>query len=391
MKSLDTDSRTIALRRVAPLVATWKGEIEVARTGTKDPIELDLLYWRGALKGADDHAEEGKLSERDHIIDVLQEQAEALDRQTEGSGMEFFKRATGQLIDTTEHLEEWITSLPDTPKTIDMKRSEVEKFAKEFPTLDRIKKKEVKRWCVKLMSEGGLKAKTINKNLSFIRSYWAFLESIEVVGDDYKPLHDLGIKAKKSKADDTVPFNPKDVVALRARAQQDGDVNLTDLIALGMWTGARIEELCSLEISDIVDGTIKIEDAKTPAGWREVPIHSKLRPTLDRLIKGRKNGYILAGLSKNKYDDRSNAIGKRFGRMKSDMGFRPRVEAFHSIRGTVATLLDNAGVPENVAASIIGHDVPTMTYGTYSGGPSIEVKAAALELIDYPEAQPDSI
>jgi len=51
---------------------------------------------------------------------------------------------------------------------------------------------------------------------------------------------------------------------------------------------------------------------------------------------------------------------------------------------TVATLLENAGVPENVAADIIGHDKPTMTYGLYSGGASLEVKREALERIDYP-------
>jgi len=50
----------------------------------------------------------------------------------------------------------------------------------------------------------------------------------------------------------------------------------------------------------------------------------------------------------------------------------------------VATILENAGVPENVAAAIVGHDIPTITYGHYSGGVSVVVKAKAMELIAYP-------
>jgi integrase len=56
---------------------------------------------------------------------------------------------------------------------------------------------------------------------------------------------------------------------------------------------------------------------------------------------------------------------------------------FHSIRKTVATILENAGVIENVAADIIGHDKPTMTYGLYSGGNSLAVKQAAIEELRY--------
>jgi hypothetical protein len=43
---------------------------------------------------------------------------------------------------------------------------------------------------------------------------------------------------------------------------------------------------------------------------------------------------------------------------------------FHSISKTVVTLLENAGVSENVAADIVGHEKPRITYGLYSGGPA---------------------
>jgi len=388
VKSLKTDSRTTALRRQAPLIATWKGEIEAARTGTRDPVELDILYWRDALKGVDNHAEEGEFSERDIILDVLQEQTEAMDKQADGSGMEFFERATGKRIGTTEHIDEWITSLHDKPKTKDEKRSDLENFAVSFQTLDKITKKQVKLWCVGLMHSEGKGLKTVNNHLSSMRSYWKYLQSVEVVSEDHEPFDNLKLanKATKNmKADDTIPFKPSVVVQLRSEAKNRNDLKLVDLITLGMWTGARLEELCSLKVDKVESDSFHIEDAKTPSGWREVPIHSKLKETMKRLIEDSEDGFVLSGLSNNKYEDRGNAIGKRFGHLKADMGFRPRVEVFHSIRGTVATLLENAGVPENVAADILGHDKPTMTYGLYSGGADLETKAAALEKINYPE------
>ena len=55
------------------------------------------------------------------------------------------------------------------------------------------------------------------------------------------------------------------------------------------------------------------------------------------------------------------------------------------IRKTVVTLLENQGVPEGVVADLVGHEKPTMTYGLYSGGATLETKAAAIEKLVYPE------
>jgi integrase len=56
---------------------------------------------------------------------------------------------------------------------------------------------------------------------------------------------------------------------------------------------------------------------------------------------------------------------------------------FHSLRNTVATVLHNAGVPEVEAAALLGHTVPTMSYGLYSGGLSLERLRQVAEAIRY--------
>jgi integrase len=91
---------------------------------------------------------------------------------------------------------------------------------------------------------------------------------------------------------------------------------------------------------------------------------------------------LLSDLSKNKYGDRSNAIGKRFGRLKTKQKFSSRY-VFHSIRKTFTTMLENAGVGENLAADIVGHEKPRITYGLYSGGASLEVMREAVKKVAY--------
>jgi integrase len=94
------------------------------------------------------------------------------------------------------------------------------------------------------------------------------------------------------------------------------------------------------------------------------------------------DAYIFKTLRNNKYGKRTDALGKRFGRLKEALGFGERY-VFHSIRKTVTTLLEQAGVAEGITADIVGHEKQTMTYGLYSGGTSMEQKTDAIKRIDY--------
>ena len=137
-----------------------------------------------------------------------------------------------------------------------------------------------------------------------------------------------------------------------------------------------------MKVHQVRDDHFSVEDAKTKAGWRDVPIHRELAKTMARLTECSKDGCVLSGLTVNKYGDRSNGIGKRFGKLKTALGFGP-AHVYHSIRKTVVTILENAGVPENVVADIVGHEKTTMTYGLYSGGVSLKVKRDALANLAY--------
>lgn len=398
-KGLETDEKPTAKRRAALLEVRWLAQIEAARKGSVDHIEKDALYWRKVLEDTPE-------DQRDIVIGLIADEAQGRidttmrrqgikderdprsDELPEiGEAQRFFDIATGKMVNLTEHLEEWLTTLENEPKTKDMKRSTVQRFAEKFPYVTDVRGKEVQRWVNSLSTEEDKKAKTIRRILSELRGYWAYLVSIEVIPNDHQPFIQLLVpkgNGRKAGSESWVPFTPADVIRLLQAAEARKDDTLSDLIRLAMWTGGRIESLCALKTDEVGDGFFDILHDKSEAGRRTVPIHSKLKPTMDRLLRNAKaDGYVLPGLTENKYGDRSDAIGKRFGRLKTTLGFTEQ-HVFHSIRKTVATLLENAGVPENVAADIIGHDKPTMTYGLYSGGANLEVKRLALEKIDYP-------
>jgi len=392
--SLHTSNKREAQSRAALFEARWRLEIERARSGTEhDPVEEEARFWRQALKEAHEHEKdaikEGIRQKAEDmfyaVVDPLEDPNEAFDQ---GKGKEadrFFDIAMGNIVRFDEHIDEWMATLANESKTKDMKRSTALKFSEEFLHVSDVTRKAVQRWATQQLQDGK-KAKTLRRILSELRSYWDFLVSIESAPEDSRPFDKLTLpKAGKGDGveDKRLPFTPVEVVQLLAGAVAGEDNDLADLIRLGMWSGARIEELCALKLDKVHEDHFEIEDAKTPAGWRLVPIHPKLSPVVERLREKGKDGYLLSGLTANKYGDRSNAIGKRFGRLKTALGFGDR-HVFHSIRKTVATLLENAGVPENVASDILGHEKPTMTYGLYSGGNALEVMREALRRIDYP-------
>lgn len=346
----------------------------------------------------------GSEAERELITDMIANEAERLlqapviragikderdprfdDLAAAEEAQRFFDVATGRAIKLDEHLEEWLATLNNEAKSKDMKKSSILKFTKDFPLVTDVKRKEVQRWANR-QAEGGKALATIRRSLSELRGYWSYLTSIEVVSENDLPFERLNL-AKPSKRDVVMKerraFAPADVVKLLNAAVDRKDTQLADLIRLGMWTGARLEELCALRVEKVGDGFFSVEDAKTPAGWRKVPIHSQLAATIKRLVEESDDKFVLSGLTLNKYGDRSNAIGKRFGRLKTDLGFG-ETQVFHSIRHTVAHQFKNAGVQEALAADILGHEHEQITFGTYASDQArLETLKPVVELLAY--------
>lgn len=407
VESLGTPDKVDAAIRAAPLLAKWKASIREAR-GATNALTEEALRWQKHLTtqasiddSMGDHQGTGSLE----LQDIIRERSVNIAK-TKGKDVAntFSGLAFGELTPTGIRQEEWKAQLDVIPKTKDQMEKDLPLLIKQFPSIEDITKSSVKKWIDDLRSKGKSTA-TLDRILCAARNYWKYLQSHDVVPVELTPFKgvlDLSkvaeTKAKKRGKVTNLPYERADVVKLWKAAESGWgarpkpDYELASLIKLGAYTGARIEELCSLKAGNIKKDAFYIGDSKTAAGIREVPIHSELKELVRSLLKitaedgttkdKSKDDYLLSGLTFNKYGDRSNAIGKRFGRLKETLCFDGS-HTFHSFRATVITQLEDAGVSENLAADIVGHEKPRITYGLYSGGASLDVKREAVELISY--------
>ncbi|PPC99528.1 MAG: hypothetical protein CTY35_03980 [Methylotenera sp.] len=377
-KSLETTSKKEARQRAAPLIALWKSQIDEAR-GNVGAVNSEALRWKGYLSTATD-------VELDVLEESLLDKAQSLINTIgKDEAVEFYQVAKGYKTPLDSNYQKWKEQIILVPKTRDQTVKDVDVFIKRFKTIEKVTKQEVRKWTDEILAQGS-SIGTVNRLLISARNYWKYLQKIDVASLDSEPLNLKGLipTVKKKNKKGYIPFEPSAVVRLWNAALAKGEQELADLIYLGAYTGARIEEICALQLKDVTDSSFNIIESKTNAGVREVPIHSQLTAIVKRLKDNSKDGYLLTGLTFNKYGDRSNNLGKKFGKLKTHLGFSSRLEVFHSIRKTLVTQLENAGVSEGVTADIVGHEKKTMTYGLYSGGNSLAIKKEALEKIQYP-------
>lgn len=277
-------------------------------------------------------------------------------------------------------------------KTIDQQQSKLEKLStyltKEGMPLDF---DTVSAWLDSLK----LASKTLTQYLLAGNVFWKWAMKHDIRWrDEFKDKanpfenHELPQTRGKERADrQRKAFLPKEIAKLHAAALAADHTTLADLILLGAFTGARIEELCQLRVEHLIkpDGidSFDIVDSKTAAGIRVVPVHPALSGIVERLKEDSKDGYLIPSDSKNKYGIRSDAFSKAFGRLKESHGYGAQ-HVFHSIRKTVITQLHRASVQGLLIAELVGHETGTVTFDVYSQGASSTQKLEAISQLSLP-------
>ncbi|ELI5719059.1 site-specific integrase [Vibrio fluvialis] len=143
---------------------------------------------------------------------------------------------------------------------------------------------------------------------------------------------------------------------------------------LGLYTGARLNELCQLYKEDVykqngiwvirIDDKLEGQSLKNNNSRRLVPIHEKLLSLgfID-YINAVQHERVFPTLKRER-DGFGTAASKWFGRFKTKLGFE-KGHDFHSFRHTVATQFKNKDVSPTLAAEILGHSQLNITYERY--------------------------
>lgn len=193
-----------------------------------------------------------------------------------------------------------------------------------------------------------------------------------------------------------------------------GDLRV--LFALGIYTGARLGDLCRLDWSAVASdlSVIVIRPGKTAATGKEVtvPLHPVLKTILSETQPARRHGPVLPDLGAT-YERDPSAVTKAVGRHFESCGIRLHrpgtgktvdhktgkkitkgravVEVgFHSLRHSFVTQAARQGVPLHVVQALAGHSSPEIQR-RYLHASSDDARRAVAALPDIMSAAPKAL
>jgi integrase len=250
---------------------------------------------------------------------------------------------------------------------------------------------------------------SVNKNLRIISSLLGWASTNGHLSGGVNPAAGIGIKQKKDAREERLPFEPSALSQIfSTKIYRPDHKSLHSyyfwLPLLGLFSGARLNELCQLDISDIKedggiyffdindngDKTLKNESAK-----RVIPIHSKLIEIgfLEYINEVKACGFdkVFPSLKKQR-DGYGQAASKWFGRLKKKLDLEhPEKKNYHSFRHNTSDALKAAAVEESSAAQILGHKHPHITYGRYGSIHELKQLQSVVEKIQYDVPELESL
>lgn len=161
---------------------------------------------------------------------------------------------------------------------------------------------------------------------------------------------------------------------------------------IGLYSGMRLNEICSLTIDDIVNEEsvrcLRISKGKTKNAARLVPVHPSINALIDTLIQNHTDKFLFrhAALTDRADGKRSTWHTQQFTRAKRKALGEKETErkVFHSLRGMFITELDRLKVPEDRIALLVGHERgSTESFKTYSQGASLKELAQYVEKVNF--------
>ena len=378
IQSLRTPDRNVALIKSKPLIAEWKDAIHIAR-GNPSVIQKTALMMRHEADADPKVNPDTGMSDTDYAAEEIADGLDGIEQ------AEFYDHYTGRKGTPFNHFKsEFIQATYTNAKTAGDALRSINLFTAYCPTLESVTALAVMMW----IDTETRSQSSVSKTKTFLSKYWKFLQQRDYVDRDLKPFTDIELPKTLKPRQSREAYTDDEVGLILDHLQLKQDNALTAITTLAMYTGARISELAGLRVESVITideiTCLKIDDAKTKAGNRAVPVHPEIEKLVQTLITDSTDGYLVSGVkSEGGKERRADVLGKRYGRLVRNDCQLPPTKVFHCFRNTVATKLESAGVPENIAADIVGHDKATMTYGLYSGGTSTQQKFDAVKSIEY--------
>ena len=335
-----------------------------------------------------------------HAQDAERDALRAADKRT-------FDDARLGRVPVDHYLDAYLDALKVAPKTAKGRRGLVKRFAAwcadEKLTLDKINRKVAGRYVTAMIDP--LHAVTASAHLLALRQYWIYLHARGHIsnGDPQgapwtgQQIKNNSRRIERGDLESERAFTNTELNALLhapyppqmdpAHRQQ-----LVDAIKISLLSGMRMVEVVSLWVEEVHDEVFDIQQGKTDAAARKVPIHPDLVELVERrtLHKGPKDWLFHELRIEN---DPGDTFGKRFRRYRMHLGVDDKREGkrrslvnFHSARRWFTTEARHAGNPKETISDVIGHhaDKKDITFGVYTPGASEAQRRACVESVRLP-------
>lgn len=368
--------------------------------GKVDPLHAEAKHYRTAIMEARS-AEDDDSAEAAQFLAV--DRAKEIERTTgdERRAVEWYQLATAETPLLTELFDTWIKGENYKEQTKKQHRAALDNllaFLKgdKLPaavTAD-VATDFVEDW----LKKSGQSYNTQRRKLNSLVSFWKWLGLRRYVERGFNPW--TGFQLSKSrtpkKTPDKRPYSEAELLQLFAkRPTYEG---LADVMVLGLYTGARIEELCALRMRDIcVRGDACFVTLRTGKGTTKIRtiavMHAHPTDVINRRWRNNadQEAQLFPEFKPGGYDGKlSWAVSKAFGRFRDAAGLTREVD-FHSFRRTLTTALENIGVDQAAMARYVGHALPTLAFTVYSGGSTEKTNRDVAARIRYSREVEDAV
>lgn len=302
-----------------------------------------------------------------------------------------------------EHSENWTVGMAQKTEAYLNVMLEFFGFEKSLSEINRQDAKELKKALQKLPANRKTKPQTKHLSLreavalkdvqrigtktvnSHIETFQRFFIWAERNGYAPKKLFD-GIKIANAKKSELkrMPFSSDEVsnIYLELTENRKGYVKTSYQkwgALLGLFTGARLNEIAQLNVADIkqaddiwyfdINDDGKNQRLKSNAAKRKIPIHIELIRIgfLEYVKKQKPSGQLFPELRYTEKDGYGRKISRWFnGTFLIELGYKKAGVSFHCLRHTMVSRLAKADVQNPIIKQLLGHERDGVTQQVYN-------------------------
>ena len=320
-----------------------------------------------------------------------------------------FARAFAGDNPVDHHFDAYLDAIKLAPKTTAERRGVLNRFARwclaEKFRLPDITRRNAGRYVTEVIEP--MDRSTAKKHMTALRGYWEYLLIRGHVVGEVKDNPWLGQqiankkrRVERGESEEERPYTEDELKRLLYAPYPDDmdpewELLLRDALTISCLSGMRQTEVLTLWVEEVHDGVFDIQQGKTEAAARKVPIH----PALAEIVKRRKEGkqpkdwlfHEVADLR-----DPGDTFGKRFNPFRKKLGVhelppgkRRSLVNFHSARKWFTTQARHADQPAETIKDVVGHKADKkkdITFGVYTTGASAAQMKACVEAVKLPKS-----